>query len=82
MRFRNEDRATIERTGTALVTLLERGDREVSIEKVLGWLGYSPAPQATQPAGPPPGVDPLTGCLPVTPGTVRAGNPAEAREGP
>jgi hypothetical protein len=66
MRF-NQDRATIERTGTALVALLERGDREVSIEKVLGWLGYRPAPQPPQPAGPTPDVDPLTGCKPVTP---------------
>lgn len=68
MRF-NQDRATIERTGTALVALLERGDREVSIEKVLGWLGYqavSPTGKA-QPAGLVPGVDPLTGCAPVTP---------------
>jgi len=69
MRFtaKSEDRATIERAGTALVALLDRGDREVSIEKVLGWLGYSATPQLPQPAGPPPGVDPLTGCKPVTP---------------
>jgi hypothetical protein len=66
MRFRNEDRTTVERTGTALIALLDEGKREVSIEKVLGWLGYRPSTREGQPAGPPPGVDPLTGCLPVT----------------
>jgi hypothetical protein len=67
MRF-SQDRATIERTGTALVALLERGDREVSIEKVLGWLGYQAvSPTGARPAGPAPGMDPLTGCAPVTP---------------
>jgi len=66
MRF-NQDRATIERTGERLIALLDEGKREVSIERVLGWLGYQAKPPA-QPAGPAPdsGVDPLTGCAPVT----------------
>jgi len=70
MRFTrtSEDRAAIERAGTALQALLDEGRREVPIEKVLGWLGYRPvSPAEARPAGPAPGTDPMTGCLPVTP---------------
>jgi hypothetical protein len=73
---RTADRQAIDRTLSALVTLLEAGHEEVRIEKVVRMLGRElkvagPAGGRADPA-PDPRADPMTGCLPVTPGPPRS----------
>lgn len=54
-----------ERAITALIALADTGQRQVEIRKVLGWLGVEWRETTSMPR-PPAGVDPITGCAPVT----------------
>lgn len=68
---RTVERQALDRTSAALVALLEAGHEDVPILKVFRLLGIEikaagPAEGRADPV-PDPRVDPLTGCLPVTP---------------
>jgi hypothetical protein len=65
-RGKGSDKQLVDRAVTALIALADAGETRVEIRKVMGWLGVIWQEPEDQPAVPPPGADPLTGCRPVT----------------
>jgi hypothetical protein len=62
----SEDRQTISHTISYLGALADQGQETVPIRKVMELLGVTWREASTGTAAPPPGVDPITGCAPVT----------------